>query len=162
MLIISTSFGESLIVGTQTRNKTKTYRRRDTNAQNIQSCVTLTKRAQLTEQTDIQTPGTDIHRRGPTCQSPGQRRWPKAAKWGRSNHWFGQTWTGTSLGASWPVIPPYPPKGGYQRFHVKGWREPTYPSYKRTSTHPSHGIPILFSYTSRRRSSSSLPLVSLE
>ena len=134
----------------------------NTNVQNIQSCVTLTKGAQLTEQTNIQSPGTDVHRRGPTCQSPCKRRWREAVPGGRPTPWFGRNWTGTSPGAPWLVILPYPLKGGYQRFHVKRWREPTSPSYKRASTHPSQVIHSLsFSYT-RRKSSSSAPLVSLE
>ena len=121
-------------------DKTKTYKRRNTNAQNIYSYVTLTKRAHKTKQIDVQRPGADIHKRGPTCQSPRQRRWPKAAKWGRPIHWFGRTWTSISPGAPWPVILPYPPKVGYQRFHIRRWREPTFSTYKRASTHPSQVI----------------------
>ena len=163
MLTISTGFGDSWFAGTQVRNKTKTYKRRNTNAQTIQSCITLTKRAHKTKQTDVQRPGTDIHRRGPTCQSPSQRRWPKAAKWGRPNHWFSRTWTGTSPGASWSVILPYPLKGGYQCFHIRRWRELTSSTYKRASTHPSQVIPIFHSHTLHGGEVVvGIPLVSLE
>ena len=38
------------------------------------------------------------------------------------------------VGSIWPKLwredHPYPPKGGAQCFHIDGWQEPTYPSYK--------------------------------
>ena len=36
--------------------------------------------------------------------------------------------------------PPLSPKGGYQHFHIRRWREPTFSTYKRASTHPSQVI----------------------
>ena len=66
MLTISTSFGDSWIVGTHTRNRAKTDERRNTNAQNIQRCVIPTKRAHKPDQTDQPSPGTDHLTSGPT------------------------------------------------------------------------------------------------
>ena len=60
MLTISTSFGDSWIVGTHTRNRAKTDERRNTLAQNIQRCVIPTKRAHKPDQTDQSNPGTDL------------------------------------------------------------------------------------------------------
>ena len=60
MLTISTSFGDSWIVGTHTRNRAKTDERRNTNAQNIRHCIIPTKRAQKPDQTDQPSPGTDL------------------------------------------------------------------------------------------------------
>ena len=60
MLTISTSFGDSWIVGTHTRNRAKTDKRRNTNAQNIQRCIIPTKRAHKPDQTDQPSPGTDL------------------------------------------------------------------------------------------------------
>ena len=59
MLTISTSFGDSWIVGTHTRNRAKIDERRNTNAQNIQHCIIPTKRAHKPDQTDQPSPGTD-------------------------------------------------------------------------------------------------------
>ena len=56
------SFGDSWFAGTHKRNKEKTNKRRNTNAQKIASCITLTRRAHLTEKTDVQSPGTDVHK----------------------------------------------------------------------------------------------------
>ena len=62
MLSISTSFGDSWIAGTHMRNKEKTSTRCNRNTQKTSSCVTLTRRAHLTEKTDVQSPGTDVHK----------------------------------------------------------------------------------------------------
>jgi len=59
MLTISTSFGDSWIAGTHTRNRAKTDERRNTLAQNIRRCVIPTKRAHKPDQTDQPSPGTD-------------------------------------------------------------------------------------------------------
>ena len=59
MLTISTSFGDSWIAGTHTRNRAKTDKRRNTNAHNIRHCVIPTMRAHKPDQTDQPSPGTD-------------------------------------------------------------------------------------------------------
>ena len=58
MLTISTSFGDSWIAGTHTRNRAKTDKRRNTNAQNIRRYVIPTKRAHKPNQTDQPSPST--------------------------------------------------------------------------------------------------------
>ena len=58
------SVGELLIAGTQVGNKMKTQRICRRKPQKIASCVTLRRRAHLTEKTDVQSPDTDIHKMG--------------------------------------------------------------------------------------------------
>ena len=60
MLTISTSFGDSWIAGTHTRNRAKTDERRNTNATNIRRCVKPTKRAHKPDQTDQSSPSTNL------------------------------------------------------------------------------------------------------
>jgi len=60
MLTIFMSFGDSWIAGTHTRNRAKTDKRHNTNAQNIRHCVIPTKRAHKPDQTDQSSPGTDL------------------------------------------------------------------------------------------------------
>ena len=83
MLTISTSFGDSWIAGTHTRNRAKTDKRRNTIAQNIRRCVTHAKEAHKPDQTDQPSPGTDHLTSGPTRQCTKERRWPEAAQGGR-------------------------------------------------------------------------------
>ena len=59
MLTISTSFCDSWIAGTRTRNRAKTDERRNTLTQNIRRCVIPTKKAHKPDQTDQHSPGTD-------------------------------------------------------------------------------------------------------
>ena len=56
---MSMSFGDSWIAGTHTRNRAKTDKRRNTNAQNIRCYVLPTKRAHKLDQTNQPSPGTD-------------------------------------------------------------------------------------------------------
>ena len=58
------SFGDSWFAGTHTRNKEKISTRHNRNTQKTSSYVTLTRWAHLIENTDVQSPGTDIHKMG--------------------------------------------------------------------------------------------------
>ena len=58
------SFGDSWFAGTHTRNKDKTSTRRNINTQKTSSCVTLTRRAHSSEQTDVQELGPHISEKG--------------------------------------------------------------------------------------------------
>ena len=53
-----------MIAGTQVGNNMKTRRRHNRNIQNIAACVTHPKEAHLTQKTDVQSPGTNIHKLG--------------------------------------------------------------------------------------------------
>ena len=64
MLADSTSFGDFWFAGTHTRNKGKKSIRRNINTQKTSSCITLARWAHLTRKTDVQSPGTDIHKMG--------------------------------------------------------------------------------------------------
>ena len=80
------SFGDSWFAGTHTQNKGKTSTRRNINTQKTSSCVTLARWAHLTKKTNVQSPGTDIHKMGPTWQCLGREAAPR----GQPNHWFGR------------------------------------------------------------------------
>ena len=118
MLAISTSFGDSWIAGTHTRNRAKIDKRRNTIEQNNRYCVTHAKEAHKPDQIDQQSPGTDHQTSRPTRQCTRERRWPEPPKWGRPNPWFGRTWTDAGPGVLWREDHSDPPEGGYQHFHV--------------------------------------------
>ena len=102
-----------------------------------------------------ETPAPTYTREGPLTSHPakdgGQRQRCGA----------GRTQTGTRPGALWPVILSDPPKGGGASFHIRRWREPTFGAIKEASTHPLKGY-TTFIHSTRRKSSSRIPLVSLE
>ena len=137
------SFGYSWIAGTHTRNKAKTYKRCDTIAQNTQSCVTLTKRAHKTEQTDERSP----RHRHILKRAHIQVTQPEAAMWGRPNPRFCRTCTSSWPPQLWKEGCHRHPNVSYQRSRPYLTREPTSPHYKRASTHPlkafnsSHSFP---------------------
>ena len=62
-----------------------------TKLQKIASYVTHAKEAQKPDQTDQQSPGTDVPTPGPTRQCTREGQWPEAARWGQPNHGFGRT-----------------------------------------------------------------------
>ena len=162
MLTISKSFGHSWFAGTQVGNNMKTRRRHNRNTQNIAACITHPKEAHLIEQMDQPRPGAANHEQGAHKECTGQR-WAQTASVGVwPNPWMGRPPSEAVQAHLWREDPPYPLEGSYQRSRPYLTQELTYSDYKRDLPHPSQVIPIPFSYTSRRRSSSSVPLVSLE
>ena len=89
-----------------------------TKSQKIASCVTHTKEAHLTDQTDQLDPGTDIPTSGPTRQTHEERRWPGVPRWDQPNPWFGRTCPGSRPGAFWREASSDPPEGGFKCFHI--------------------------------------------
>ena len=150
------SFGDYQIAGTHTRNRAKMNKRRNTIVQNIQHGIIPTKRAHKPDQIDQPSPSTDHLTSGPTRPRPRRRRWPETAIGGRPTpHGRLSRWVlaGTSFSSSRRRLAVFP---YLLKAETDVW------SYIKSLHTPSQGIPIPFSYTSRRRSSSSVPLVSLE
>ena len=71
------SFGDSWISGTHTRNKAKTVKRCNTIAQNIQPCLTLTKRAHKAGQTDERSPAPTYAEEGPSTSDSAKDGGPR-------------------------------------------------------------------------------------
>ena len=110
------------------------------------------------DQTNQPSPGTDHLTSGPTRQCTREGRWQMALRGGRPTPPGGVSrrfLAGTSFLSSRRRLSMFP---YLLRAGTDLW------SYKRGLHTPSQAftIPISFSYTSRRRSSSSVPLVSLE
>ena len=62
-----------------------------TKSQKIMSCVTHAKETHLIDQTDQQSPGTDVSTSGPTRQCTREGLWAEEARWGWPNQGFGRT-----------------------------------------------------------------------
>ena len=84
--------------------------------QKIASCVTPTRWAHLTKKTNVQSPGTDIHKLGAHLVVSREAR--EAALMGRPNHRVGRPHVGGIRPHLWREDRPYPPQGGVQCFHI--------------------------------------------
>ena len=111
--------------------------------------------------TDVSNPGTNLPEKRAHIPVSLQKSVSKGGRRGRPNPRFGRTWTGSR--------PPQPWKEGCHRLAEVDYQcsrpylsqEPTFPHYIKSLHTPSQ-THTTFIHSTRRRSSSRTPLVSLE